>query len=504
MTRREPSRILAESTPKDRTFGYDGAHRLTSAKGPWGGGIACGGVTYTYDKNGNRLCKGEPDGDGTTNRTNYTYPATNNRLSGSTGAEPASYSYDADGNITGDGIHSYQYSQANRLANVDSGGTATYTYDGDGRRVIKLASTQTTYYFYDDSGRLLTEMATAPRFGKDYLYLQDAPIARVDWATEADIGSTLRVVKNSSNVRLDWTLYSSSGNTYVIRRKQVTDPNQKTFGGNIVLATVSDPASHIYDDPVFNDGNRYDYQVYRRLVTNSLYFYHTDHLGTPIAMTGSSPVFWWRAEHLPFGGIYSLPVSTIDNNLRFPGQYADGESGLYQNWHRDYAPFSGRYYEPDPIGLRGGIALYLYAADSPTRNTDLNGLRVQRCCAPADILLGLVPHCWLKTDQFESGMGNLGGNVPGDDSDCPYVRTQVVDHSKARREGVTCVDVFGANEKCVDQFIKTDPDTGLGRETGRFFPPFFNTCQTFVNDVLNQCRNQCPAQARHHGPPREP
>ena len=48
-------------------------------------------------------------------------------------------------------------------------------------------------------------------------------------------------------------------------------------------------------------------------------------------------------------------VEDIVNNLSFPGQYFDSESGLYCNWHRSYDPETGRYISADPIGLAGGV-----------------------------------------------------------------------------------------------------------------------------------------------------
>lgn len=37
--------------------------------------------------------------------------------------------------------------------------------------------------------------------------------------------------------------------------------------------------------------------------------------------------------------------------LRFPGQYADSETGLHYNNQRYYDPVSGAYLSPDPLGL---------------------------------------------------------------------------------------------------------------------------------------------------------
>nr|WP_206514366.1 RHS repeat-associated core domain-containing protein [Burkholderia cenocepacia] len=48
-------------------------------------------------------------------------------------------------------------------------------------------------------------------------------------------------------------------------------------------------------------------------------------------------------------------------NLRFQGQYLDRETGLHYNTFRFYDPDIGRFINPDPIGLMGGVNLYRYA-----------------------------------------------------------------------------------------------------------------------------------------------
>lgn len=67
---------------------------------------------------------------------------------------------------------------------------------------------------------------------------------------------------------------------------------------------------------------------------------------------------------------------TFRYNLRFPGQYADAETGTYYNYFRDYDPAIGRYVESDPIGLNGGINTYGYVGANPATHSDPDGRQV--------------------------------------------------------------------------------------------------------------------------------
>src|SRR5262245_53865236 len=85
----------------------------------------------------------------------------------------------------------------------------------------------------------------------------------------------------------------------------------------------------------------------------SISYVHTDHLGTPQILTNESQDIVWAGEYEPFGTV-NITTSTVTNNLRFPGQYFDAETGLSYNYFRDYAPELGRYFQSDPIGLAVG------------------------------------------------------------------------------------------------------------------------------------------------------
>ena len=61
----------------------------------------------------------------------------------------------------------------------------------------------------------------------------------------------------------------------------------------------------------------------------------------------------WSYEGEAFGN--TLPTGTVTVNLRYPGQYADAETGLFYNWNRYYDPRTGRYLTSDPIGVVPGL-----------------------------------------------------------------------------------------------------------------------------------------------------
>src|SRR5437879_5380550 len=115
-----------------------------------------------------------------------------------------------------------------------------------------------------------------------------------------------------------------------------------------------------------------------------LYYIHVDHLNTPRLVADSTGTTVWRWDQAePFGvnppdenpsglGVFEFP-------LRFPGQYADRETGWSQNGFRDYVSDTGGYGQSDPIGLKGGLNTYAYVLNSPLSYVDPFGLDVNVC-----------------------------------------------------------------------------------------------------------------------------
>ena len=146
----------------------------------------------------------------------------------------------------------------------------------------------------------------------------------------------------------------------------------------------------------------------------------TDHLMTPMKMADCGQNIVWSAEYKVFGEVEIDPTSTVVNNIRFPGQYWDEESGLHYNYFRYYSPNFGRYYRYDDFSFSLAILLdqnekmlinalkykfffdnhnlYIYSNNNSIYNTDYYGLISLGCviCKALTILSCesfLLPNC---------------------------------------------------------------------------------------------------------------
>ncbi|MFQ1035058.1 RHS repeat-associated core domain-containing protein [Gilliamella sp. BG3] len=58
--------------------------------------------------------------------------------------------------------------------------------------------------------------------------------------------------------------------------------------------------------------------------------------------------------------MHEIEHESVKQNLRYQGQYLDRETGLHYNTFRYYDPDIGRFTQPDPIRLLGGLNLFQY------------------------------------------------------------------------------------------------------------------------------------------------
>jgi len=89
-----------------------------------------------------------------------------------------SFIFDADGSTTNDGINQYIYDTRGRMVQSTGAlGTTTYQVNALGQRIRKTNTTEDRVYLYDTRGRLIAETDAGGTLRREYLFLNDIPIA---------------------------------------------------------------------------------------------------------------------------------------------------------------------------------------------------------------------------------------------------------------------------------------------------------------------------------------
>ncbi|WP_438029331.1 RHS repeat-associated core domain-containing protein [Sorangium sp. So ce233] len=130
----------------------------------------------------------------------------------------------------------------------------------------------------------------------------------------------------------------------------------------------------------------------------------------------------WGATAMQEGGTAATPI-------RFLGQYADAETGLFYNRYRYYDPQMGRYISPDPLELLGGLNVFAYARNSPFFFGDPHGLVytriVDNSTDPATVLAE-----GYNIDEARGKPPERGGQIPQTFTNKPCAETQALQRMK--------------------------------------------------------------------------
>ena len=232
---------------RSATYTYDSLYRLSTAATPGSASYGAWGLQETYDRYGNRWSQSAISGCTTQTcpQPSVAVNATTNRITGSP------YAYDANGNMTNDGINTIVYDAENHATSSSgAGGSGTYTTDGNGRRVKKVSGSTTTVYIFSGS-KVIAEYdnGAAPASpSREYIYGGSVLIAKITSSgtnyyhqdhlsnrlVTSSTGSTVAQMGhfpfgeswyNATNDKLHFTTYerdAESGNDYAQARYYIS------------------------------------------------------------------------------------------------------------------------------------------------------------------------------------------------------------------------------------------------------------------------------------------
>jgi RHS repeat-associated protein len=196
------------------SYGYDAASGLAGMTYSFGSTLL-GSLGYGYDLSGKRTSmSGSFARTGVPNAVSVTSYNANNQL---TTWGTANLFYDADGNITSDGNHSYSWDARNQMKQIDSGATASFTYDPFGRRVNKTILGTSTNFLYDGANVVQELSGTTPTASlltgslDEYFTRTDSSGAR--YFLRDALGSTLALADSAGGLQTSYTFEPFGGTT---------------------------------------------------------------------------------------------------------------------------------------------------------------------------------------------------------------------------------------------------------------------------------------------------
>jgi RHS repeat-associated protein len=200
-------------------YGYDGIGRLNSLTQDIAGTPS--DVTYTYGYNPASQIVTRTTGNDSyvyTGDVNVNRNYSVNGLNQYTAAGPASFSYDLNGNLTGDGPNAYVYDVENRLVSASGATTASLRYDPLGRLYETSGGAAGITRFLHDGDELVAEYNSSGIMLRRYVHgtSVDDPMAWFEGTGVADSAAKLIKTNHQGSViaLTDWYGNMLGINTY--------------------------------------------------------------------------------------------------------------------------------------------------------------------------------------------------------------------------------------------------------------------------------------------------
>jgi YD repeat-containing protein len=269
---------------------------------------------------------------------------------GATTIQNLTYGYDPAGNINPitDNLNaartqSFTYGNTNRVKTAAGAyGSQSYGYDAVGNRLNRTVGSVTDTYAISPTSNQINTVTTGSNV-RSFSYL---PTGQVSNDTR-DPTHAYVYTYNQTGRLASATLNGATAGTYLVNGME--QRVVKTVGST-TTHFIFDRLGHLLAEANGTTGATQKEYIWLddlpvAMVDDTgaspvITYIHTDHLGTPQKLTDGSMNLVWDGVFDPFGNPSSIAGSAT-MNLRFPGQYFDAETGLAQNWNRDYDPTLG-------------------------------------------------------------------------------------------------------------------------------------------------------------------
>lgn len=278
---------------------------------------------------------------------------------------------------TGDFERRYDYDPVGRLTEVRDANQALiegYAYDATGNRLQKQTATGTESYIYPPTSHRLSSAGLDTRLYDNVGNLNSLLLGPSSTTYDYGPNNRYRGLSLNQAIAAEYT-HNSQGERSC--KWVAGQPTRFVYGpvGQLLGEYNADGkalAEYVYLDSL----------PVAAVIGSRTVLVETDHLGTPRAVVdfNANEVLWrWPLTGSAFGEHAADEDTEGDGKplvfpLRLPGQYLDAESGLHYNYFRNFEPGTGRYIEPDPLGLRAGPSLYSYVLGNPLGFFDPWGL----------------------------------------------------------------------------------------------------------------------------------
>ena len=323
-------------------YAYDIMDRVTNISWRTTGGASLGGFAYEYDALGRIVSRGHVLGDP---------------------SQPSqkTYTYDDFDRLASDGDVAYTYDAAgNRMTRTENGETITYTL-GVGDRLAsygRAASTMPPHsgaYTHDAAGNV----TRIERDGRPTLDLTwNSQYQLVSVSTNGVFAESYAYDALSRRVSTT-TLEGTTRHVYDNNWQVVADIDEQ---GNVV-------ASYTWGEGID--------KLLAVTVGGSTYYALTDIQGTVWGYVDSQNNVVARWQYDAWGNVLDEEVAVpmlVKLRYRFQCREWSAATGLINFRMRWYDAETGRWLSKDPIGLSGGLNLYVFCKNAPILYKDVLGL----------------------------------------------------------------------------------------------------------------------------------